>query len=447
MASIDSGSGVGSREYNPTDTLHATRHTPLSLAALFTLTLLVASPSFVFWSRQGIFVTNLTQPFCFCALWQGLRWLRTGRERALLSSAFAGGLAIYAKLLAIWVIAPFVLLAGSWWLWQRLTRPTNVPPLSWRLALALLITFGLALLPLLIFNWQTGGTWRTVTGHLGQGYYGVDNRDLLHNAAVRGRQVLQSLQGDHLWYLGAIYSNPLAPWLLLLGLGSGLLFNWRNLLTPLLLLLFTFLCSLFTVSDLFVTHYALVHPLLIALGGIGLASWAQSGWPWRHPTARLRWIGPTLAPLLVILWLIGDLNATVRYHQTLRRSGGLADHSDASYHLAYYLRYHGLGAPIVLDWGLAAPVRYLSVGSVAPIEIFGYNTLAQPDAEFAEQLQAYLANPNNVYLVHDAKHTVFGGRREVLQQLAQARGLHLVQEAHFDQKDGTPLVELWRAVP
>ena len=61
-----------------------------------------------------------------------------------------------------------------------------------------------------------------------------------------------------------------------------------------------------------------------------------------------------LLAALVGAGVLLDLRATAAYHAALTRSGGLVDHSDASYHLAYDLRYGGLGAPIVLDWGMEA---------------------------------------------------------------------------------------------
>ena len=48
------------------------RPVPITLAGLMAVTLLAASPSFIFWSRQGIFVTNLTQPLTLLCIWQGL---------------------------------------------------------------------------------------------------------------------------------------------------------------------------------------------------------------------------------------------------------------------------------------------------------------------------------------------------------------------------------------
>ncbi len=416
-----------------------TAHLPLSLPGLIAITLLAASPSFVFWSRQGIFVTNLTQPLTFWCIGQALCWLRTGQRRSLLWSAFAGGCALYAKLLAIWIIGPFVLLAGGWWFWQR-GRKQAVPPLPWALCVGMGLAFLLPLLPVLFFNWQSGGTWDALTGNLGTSYYGVENGAIVANIGVRARQLLQTLQGSHLWYLGGLASNDVAPWL---AVGSLFLGVWRRprwLRGPLLLLVVAWLCSLFTLSDLFITHYALLQPLLIAVIALALAALFDSRLARRH-LSRLALIA------LIVLWVAADLVATVRYHTALTRTGGLGDHSDVTYHLAYALRYQGLGAPIALDWGFDAPVRYLSEGTVTPIEIFGYAAPTTPDADFAARLQLFLGNPDNVYLLHTPAATVFQGRREQFLAAVRAAGLHAQVESTFAQRDGTPVIELWRVLP
>ncbi|MEZ4674355.1 MAG: hypothetical protein R2932_08945 [Caldilineaceae bacterium] len=139
-----------------------------------------------------------------------------------------------------------------------------------------------------------------------------------------------------------------------------------------------------------------------------------------------------------------DIHATVRYHIALTRSGGLADHADASYHLAYYLRYQGVGAPIALDWGFDAPIRYLSEGTVTPLEIFGYGSPQQPDSSFESRLQPFMQDSTNRYLLHAPTFTVFQGRREVFFAVAAERHLETVLEASFGQRDGTPLYELWQ---
>lgn len=419
---------------------------PISLAGLFTVTLLAVSPSFVFWQRQGIFVTNATLPATFAALWLALRWLRTGSPRALWAAAFAAGLALYAKLLAVWVIGPLVLLVAGWWLWRRWGKgvtisPTAIPlpPVTLPLLLGAALAGTIPLLLFLLFNWQTGGTLASVGGNLGQSYYGVDNSALLANLPVRLGQIGTVLRGDQFWYLGGLHANGLAPWLAGIAVLTCLLSRAgrRDLLPPLLLVAFAVSASLFTVSDLFVTHYALLQPLLVGLVGIGLARLYEQAHALSGPVLLL--------PLaLLVLWLGGDLSGSLAYHQDLTRSGGLADHADASYHLAYHLRYNGLGAPIALDWGLDAPVRYLSQGAVTPIELFGYDSLAEPDAGFVERLSPFLDNPDNVYLLHAPGQEIFAGRREVFFALAQQQGRQPNREATFAQQDGLILVELWR---
>ena len=472
--------------------------TPISLAGLISTTLLAASPSFVFWSRQGIFVTNLIQPLCFLAIWQGISWLRSGRQRALILSAFCAGLALYAKLLAIWIIAPFALMVMATWLWFRVRGELHRARLSPALFAMVLGAFVLPLLPLIAFNLQTGGTFSNVSQNLGQSYYGVDNLDLLQNATIRWQQLLDTLRGSHLWYLGGIFRNPLAPWLAIVAVAGGLLALWRVVLPPLLLLAFTFTLSLFTITDLFITHYAVVQLLLVAVVGIAIyavylgsvprtKNWTQRAQRMHRghgerqedfltflPSAQItpdggpeksmrvsRHVGAEerasfslwnslfspcgfCVALFLVLWLGLDIGASVRYHSALTQSGGLSDHADASYDLAYHLRYNGMGAPIVLDWGMDATIRYLSEGTVRPIEIFGYASPAVPDDGFVQRLTPFLDNVDNVYLLHAPEQTVFGGRRELFFQQADAQGLTAQLEAHFAQRDGTPLFELWR---
>lgn len=414
----------------------------ISLPGLLAVIFLAASPSFIFWSRQGIFVTNLTQPLTFWCIWQGLRWLHTGRRRSFLASAFAGGCALYAKLLAIWVVGPFALLAGGWWVWKRWRRQ-SAPALSRTLVLQAMLAFILPLTPLLLFNWQSGGTWQAVAGNLGTSYYGVANWALGANLAIRSRQLLQTLQGNHLWYLGGLYGNTLAPWLTLALLPLGLWRHHRLLLGPLLLLLTAFAASLVTISDLFITHYALLQPLLLAIIALALVAAVKIGA--HHFTAYRR--RRLVLTAFVLVWVLFDLIATMRYHATLTRSGGLADHSDVSYHLAYHLQYNGLGAPITLDWGFDAPVRYLTQGAVTPIEIFGYSSPTAPDPDFAQRLQRFLGNPANIYLLHTPAATIFQGRREQFFAAIQQGGRQAHLETTFAQRDGTPVVELWRVLP
>ncbi len=92
-------------------------------------------------------------------------------------------------------------------------------------------------------------------------------------------------------------------------------------------------------------------------------------------------------------------------------------------------------------------MQFLSEGTVRPIEIFGYDSLTEPDPSFAQRLDLFLPNPANVYLLRTPDATVFGGRREIFLAQAAALGLTPRLEATFAQRDGQDLFEVWRAQP
>lgn len=424
---------------------------PISLSGLLAVSLLAASPSFIFWSRQGIFVTNLTQVFVFLCIWQAVRWLRLGQPRALVVAALAAGLALYAKLLAIWVIAPLALLVAGAWLTMR--QRGVAAPLAPRTLIAAAIAFMLPMLPLLIFNIQSGGTFASIGGNLRQSYYGVNNLAIGDNLATRLGQLVQVLRGDQFWYLGGVFTNQLAPWLAIFAVIVGAARAPGMVLPPLFLLSAAVLASIFTVSDLFVTHYALLQPLALAVVGVAMGAVLLAPMGEAAPAQRQRRATPQLqvSHLLVsalwLAWIAIDLTHTVAYHRALAHSGGLGDHSDASYHLAYHLRYNGMGAPLALDWGLDATVRYLSEGTVTPIEIFGYTSPDAPDADFTARLTPFLENPNNIYLLHSAGATVFQGRASAFFASVAAQGKTAVREQAFTQRDGKPLYEIWKVQP
>ncbi|MFN3335760.1 MAG: hypothetical protein ACK47M_24940, partial [Caldilinea sp.] len=252
------------------------------------------------------------------------------------------------------------------------------------------------------------------------------------------------------WYLGAVFTNQLAPWLAVFVVVVGAARAPGTVAPPLFLLGAAVLASIFTVSDLFITHYALLQPLALAVVGVAMGAVLQQPIgrvtlsPRGRRTTPLLGVSHLLVGAFLLTWLTIDLVHTVAYHRVLAQSGGLGDHSDASYHLAYYLRYNGMGAPVALDWGLDAPVRYLSEGAVTPIEIFGYTSPDAPDADFTVRLAPFLENPDNVYLLHSEGATVFQGRVSVFFASVAAQDLIAEREQVFRQRDGTPLYEIWK---
>ena len=436
--------------------------------------LLAASPAFVFWSRQGIFVTNVVVTLAVATVWAGLRWLRTGRPRALYLMAVLAGLGLWAKLLFVWVLGAMVGVALVGWLLSRsgrvdfglrvLERPARHRLRTMLIAFALFLA---ALSPLLLFNQQTAGTFRSVFGNLGQSYYGVQNAAFLDNLAVRLGQIGTLLRGDFLWYLGGPFANGWAFWLaaviLVLALAGALMETragrTRAMLAVLLLaLLFVLLLvvqSSFTVSGLFITHYAIIQPfvvLLVALAAdcgwqIANGRWraARASAPGRTSTGR-RGIWAALMVSLVAalsLWFAADLQTTIRYHQALADTGGHVTHSDAIDRLAGWLDEREVKQPMALDWGIDAPVRYLTDNRVEPLEIFGYDRLDAPDPGFEQRAAQFLPDLSRFYIARMPENTVFAGRREALQAAAAARGLDLtVVEAFYDRSGKTMFVVL-----
>ncbi len=420
------------------------------LAATLAALLLAVNPTFVFWSRQGIFVTNLTGLFFMASLLTGLRAWRRRRPADLYLTALFWGLGIYAKLLFLWAIGAMVAVAGGVWLWKFL-RPRipgragperNSPALL--VSLRTILCFLLPLIPLFIFNLQTSGTLDSVLGNLGQSYYGVDNRAYLPNLTVRLGQLRPLLRGDHFWYLGGSFANPWAPYLaagtILLGVGLGFQSRrWAHLL-PVALLALIIAQSAFTVSDLFITHYALAVPLIPLTAGLAAGAACRLG------AGRARRGLVVVSVLMALLWAGGDLWTTVRYHRALARTGGHSAHSSAIYDLAVYLRENAAGPVVALDWGIDAPVRFLTAGRVAPVEIFGYEQLHEPDADFGARVQPFLENPATLYVAHTPEDTVFRGRVETLGMLAAERGMPLQEVGRVAERSLRPLFLIYKVM-
>lgn len=434
------------------------------LAAGVTALLLAVNPSFVFWSRQGIFVTNITALLLMAALWTGLRWWEARRPRDLILTAFLCGLGIYAKLLFVWAAIALVTVAGGVYLVQRARkrgRPLGLTLRSVALAAVALIV---PLLPLILFNLRTGGTLISIFGHLGQSYYGVDNSAYLPNLLVRLGQIETLLRSGQFWYLGEVLTNPAAP-RLLAGLLAFALAVWlvgrkwvrpseRAWFTPALplaLLLLVALQSAFTVSDLFITHFAMIAPLPALIAGLAVGEVAAAGrslWAERNAVKRAAAVAlPLLAMLLAVAVGVTDARLTLADHRILTISGGYSAHSDAIYRLAEYLDQQGDVAPVALDWGIDAPVRFLTAGRVQPVDVFGYDRLDAPDADFAKRLEPYMTTWLTVYVSHAPDKAVFKGRVEAIEGWAAERGKDWMEEVRIAQRSGEPVFILHRYLP
>jgi 4-amino-4-deoxy-L-arabinose transferase-like glycosyltransferase len=487
-----------------------------SWAGLLAALLLAVDPTFIFWNRQGIFVTAVTAPIGLAAAYCWLRRLQveTGSgqpqpgsglqpvsgapndanrlkprphaspsqpgfiRRAFLgwrwslAGAFFFGLGLYAKVLFIWLIAALV---GALLLLHldRLSAARGRWP--WRPAPLELLLAGLAFLlgcaPLLIYNLQTGGTWLSISQNAATSYYGVNNLAIGANLIERLGQLSVFLSGGQFWYLGQVFSNLWAPLLLgLVAVGVVILTMRRSYqdaplpgeqarllplppakaaLLPLLVIALVTLASIATVSALWITHFAILMPwpaLALAVGSWFILDPSPSGrgaslspFPGREGGRGGR------SALLLGLGLLLALNLanSLRYHMALAESGGLSSHSDAIYDLSAWLAQRAGGPVVAMDWGLAAPVIYLSGGRVMPVEIFGYDW--QSDVQLSSWLENYIAQPATLYLWRAPDEIIFD-RSADFKALYRPKDLEETIEEAFYERSGRPLLGVTRLV-
>jgi hypothetical protein len=205
--------------------------------------------------------------------------------------------------------------------------------------------------------------------------------------------------------------------------------------------------SAFTVSDLFITHFALITPLIALTAGLALGEvvrWAKARRASSPSTAAASWAVVGLALLLAAGWAVSDANSVVHYHRALATTGGYSTHSDAIYHLAEYLDQQAYTAPVALYWGIDAPVRFLTHGRVQPIDVFGYDRLDAPDAGFLARIKPYLDDWKSIYLVHAPDKTVFQGRVEAIEGEAAAIGFRWMEQIRFGQRSSEPVYMVYR---
>jgi hypothetical protein len=374
-----------------------------------------------------------------------------------LAGVFLFGLGLYAKFLFVWLIAALIgaALLVNLSEFVQIFRQKNwgeiqLPTLN--KSILILVAFLLGCLPLIFYNVQTNGTCLSITENAGTSYYGVDNFAFGSNLVTRISQLGVILNGSHLWYLGEIWSTPLPTFVFVVLLVIVVLLTTRNLLFqknkpnsliassfkaalfPIFVITLVILASIGTVSALWVTHYALLMPWpAIALSLMGWLLLKLS--PQRA----------TLIALVVTLFLLvgNHLLNTVRYHQSLSISGGLSTHSDAIYDLSDWLAVNANGPVAAMDWGLAAPVTYLTGGQVEPVEVFGYAW--ESNRELTTRLENLIAQPAALYLWRAPDEIIFDRSNE-FKVLYQPLNLEENIEEAFYERSGRPLLGVPRLV-
>jgi len=409
-------------------------------AALYSALWLATFGSFVFWSRQGVFVTSLAGLWAAGALAAGARWWQVRRVGWAGLAGLCAGLAVYSKLSALWLLNGAVAWALLCWAstaWTRRGRPW--PPIPRQAILAASLGLLLGLWPLLLYNLRTGGaTLRVMQANATETYLGASNVDVLGNLVTRlGQAADVVVSGKHIWYLGGDFPNPIA----LLAVLSALLVpaielartrgqGWRAVLLVPFLALAVIVQSCYTISALWPTHFAVAVALPAVLFGMAVSrvqSWCGG--------AR----GRALVVLLAGVVLVSQAHTSLGYLGTLVRTGGLPFHSSDIYGLADFLDGHSEQV-VALDWGIAAQVEYLTGGRV-PVEEFYSYAQATP-ADFSAALQARFER-GELYITHAANHEAFARRAAFLQAVTEAG--RWADAINYQRPNaGWPMFEVWR---
>jgi hypothetical protein len=373
---------------------------------------------------------------------------------------------LYAKFLFVWLIGALVA-AGLILNLSQIIKSRHTLLLVVKSRKAEILGGTLAFLvgcwPLIVYNVQTVGTLLNISDNVTTSYYGVNNLAFGPNLWERIKQFVVVLHGSHLWYLGDIIANPLTS--LLFGLtlvvviaslamrkSSPVSNNPEKQLFPLpapqKVVIFPFLViglvicfSVGTVSALWLTHFALLMPWpAIALS---ISGWYIRG-IFRSFTLQNSKIKLTaLVGIALGLLVATNLFSVIRYHRVLAVSGGLSSHSDAIYRLSDWLAHHDETQVVAMDWGLAAPVTYLTNGQVSPIEIFGYAW--QPNDDLPHRLESFIAQPANLYLWRAPDEIIFD-RSQEFKSLYRPLNLEENIEAAFYERSGRPLLGVTRLV-
>lgn len=212
--------------------------------ARLTVLMMAVSPSWIFWSRLGVYVVSEVVPITTGALLAFTHWFRSRpmgtRNAALYAGTFLLGLGLTTKLLYLWILVALtvcaVVLFGS-----RVWKQRQEVARSWtrwaRVGLLAFAAFCLGAAPFILYNLMTRGTWlliRSSVTDLSTTTHGVDNTAYFRNLWGEINNLKVVLDGGYFWFQGLearTYTNPFTPTVFAvsaLGLMALVIRPWRG---------------------------------------------------------------------------------------------------------------------------------------------------------------------------------------------------------------------------
>ena len=148
---------------------------------------------------------------------------------------------------------------------------------------------------------------------------------------------------------------------------------------------------------------------------------------------------------MAIVLIFFDLRVDIGYHRALTRTGGFDGYTEEIYQLAPYLEEKAAPA-VAMDWGIRNNVLFLTQGRVDPQEVFGFESLEEPDIGFRERLLPHLAAPRTIYIFHSPEETIFE-RWGPFEALVAERGKGIRVEKVIPDRSGKQIFVVVRVEP
>jgi len=413
------------------------------ISAYATAVLFAVQPSLLLWSRVGLYPFSILVFLTFSSLYCFNRWLLTRTLRWLVVGSFLLGLGFETFISFTWYILALIVAT----ILMRIDTHVRIRHIP-LVAISFLAGVGPYLIP-----WVTGENINFFVNHAATSYSGVSNLTYAQNLVQRISQFGILVEGSGFSFYGGVHSNPLATilfaasWvgtLLLIILSRSRLRNDRKPhLFPFVVFTSILLQTPVTIASLSFYQLLPLLPFSLMLEGCFFAAL------WNADRTILRSVStPRIRPLLrscrillllaLSLSIVLDLSTTAAYQADLRKSGGVDRWTDATYQAADYLVSRNCPYVLAVDWGLSWGLLLASGGRLSVRDIFWVN-----GEEFKIVANRY---------IDTAKDSCFiswrvGGswnRLEVLQETVRDRIDSLVLEKTFYQRDGTPVIDIYR---
>ncbi len=428
-------------------------------AAVLTLLLLAADPTFIFANKLDwgpVSLMLLLQASSLYFIW---RWMEEGRPRWLVIGGFLLGLGLYNKVIFIWYVAalpPALLLCFGRRVKQLLTPGRVLTALgAFLLGCLPLIAFNIAV-PLATFKHREAIThdWLSALNYRyrlfrttldGSAVYDVVNHASVaevinpktqgyDNLArfVRVVRELPRIEGS-LMPVGFVLSLPLLLVLLLL----KRLERKPEVLFILLQLGFMVVFICLTQEATGPHHTIAVYPFPHMLIAFTFCQLFRLG---SHGTLARSMVLVLGASPLILTQLIVD----VRYVESFVLKGGVGAWSDAIYQLAAFAEQHPDETFLLMDWGFSTQLLLLSHGKIRKEEAF-VPMMYLPTEEKVSHLKPVLAETNS-YLVFHAPPLESFPVFEAFRLALDRYGRDALPVKTFYQRDGRPIYVVYKAL-